>query len=342
MKIVSVVGRKNTGKTSLTVRIIEELVRRGYKVATIKHSHHTMEMDKENTDTWRHKNAGSELVVGIGSTSFFNVKEILDLNRILYLIKTMGNFDFVVIEGFKSYKYPKIATSDDVVDEFTIKKVDSFSITYDEVKELVTKIENHSCDIIDTLFLDNCGFNDGEAIAKEIIKGNISTEELDKVDVALAIDNKVIGLNEFVADYIKQTMLGIVNSLNIDQYGAKDLNKIELIIDNREKRENKIELKEKKISLTINGKDIGINKFVNNFLIDTLTGMLNSLKIDNHRFNNVEIEITNKTDLTLIIDDKIIEINQFVNNIMIETIQSMVSSLNNIDEDIETLKIKIC
>ena len=49
MQIVSVVGRKNSGKTSLTVKIIEELKNRGYKVASIKHSHHQMEMDRENT-----------------------------------------------------------------------------------------------------------------------------------------------------------------------------------------------------------------------------------------------------------------------------------------------------
>ena len=54
MKIVSIVGKKNTGKTSLTVKVIEELTRRGYNVASIKHSHHSIEMDKENTDTWKH------------------------------------------------------------------------------------------------------------------------------------------------------------------------------------------------------------------------------------------------------------------------------------------------
>ena len=59
MKIVSVVGKKNTGKTSLTVKIIEELTKRGYNVCSIKHSHHTIEMDKENrhleTQTGRSK-----------------------------------------------------------------------------------------------------------------------------------------------------------------------------------------------------------------------------------------------------------------------------------------------
>ena len=110
MKIVSIVGRKNTGKTSLTVKVIEELSKRGYNVASIKHSHHTMEMDKENTDTWKHKQAGSNVVVGIGSTTFFNVRKEMDLNRLLFLIKYMDDIDFVVIEVFKKYNYPKIIT----------------------------------------------------------------------------------------------------------------------------------------------------------------------------------------------------------------------------------------
>ncbi len=217
MKIVSVVGRKNTGKTSLTVKIIEELTRRGYNVASIKHSHHEMEMDREHTDTWRHKLAGSNVVVGIGSTSFFNVRDILELNRLLFLIKFMDNVDFVVIEGFKSYNYPKIVTSLDVVDEYTIAEVDSFSITPEGVSDLVDTVEEKGHDIVDTLFLDECGFNDGDAIAKEIRKGTVKTEDLDKVNTFMSIDNTVIGLNEFVSDFIKKTVLGIIKTLHIEE-----------------------------------------------------------------------------------------------------------------------------
>ena len=140
MKIVSIVGKKNSGKTSLTVKVIEELTKRGYNVASIKHSHHTMEMDKENTDTWRHKQAGSNIVVGVGSTTFFNVRDDLDLNRILFLIKHLGNVDFVIIEGFKRYNYPKIATSPDVVDKYTIKEVDSFNINQKSNTISISKI----------------------------------------------------------------------------------------------------------------------------------------------------------------------------------------------------------
>ena len=226
MKIVSIIGKKNTGKTSLTMKVIEELTKRGYNVASIKHSHHSIEMDKENTDTWMHKQAGSNLVVGVGSTTFFNVKAEYDLNRILYLLKHFDNFDFVIIEGYKSYNYPKIITSPDVRDEYTIKEVDSFTMNEKDISELADIIEKRGHDIVDTLFANNCGFNDGEAIAEEIRNENLSTDELDNIHSYLSIDNKVVGLNRFVSDYLKQNILGVIKTLNLDDYGVEDINKI--------------------------------------------------------------------------------------------------------------------
>ncbi|MEK7750140.1 MAG: molybdopterin-guanine dinucleotide biosynthesis protein MobB, partial [Planctomycetota bacterium] len=38
--VISIVGRSNSGKTTLIVKLVKELKSRGYKVATIKHSHH--------------------------------------------------------------------------------------------------------------------------------------------------------------------------------------------------------------------------------------------------------------------------------------------------------------
>ena len=65
MRIISIVGLKNTGKTSLTSKIIKELTNRDFKVASIKHSHHQMEMDHEGTDTYKQMESGSDFVVGI-------------------------------------------------------------------------------------------------------------------------------------------------------------------------------------------------------------------------------------------------------------------------------------
>lgn len=234
MQIISVAGKKNTGKTSLTMKIIKSLTKRGYKVASIKHTHHNMELDKEGTDTWKHKEAGSQLVVGVGSTTFFNVKQNMELERILFLIKTIADVDFVVIEGFKKYNYPKIATSPNVVDEYTIREVDSFTITPEEIEDLTDIIEEKGCEIINTLYHNGCGYNNGDGITKDIINGKITLEDLDSIDVTLSVDGKVVGVNKFVSDFMKQTILGMLKSLNLKNFDVdeENLNNIELLIKN--------------------------------------------------------------------------------------------------------------
>ncbi|OQD59503.1 molybdopterin-guanine dinucleotide biosynthesis protein B [Methanobrevibacter arboriphilus JCM 13429 = DSM 1125] len=266
IKIISVVGKKDTGKTSLTVKIIKELRKRSFKVATIKHSHHMLEMDRENTDTWKHKEAGSETVVGIGSRTFFNINKDLSLERLLFLIKLIDEPDFVVVEGFKNYNYAKISTSKEINDEFTLKNVDALNIKDSEIPKLVDLIENYSYDILDTLYIDNCGLNDAESIGKAIIsqsqerkdneKENIKENkeenkeenekkeiqkqlkelEVEDVEVLLSINEKVIGVNSFVSSFMKNSILGMLNSLKTEEYGIKDFDKVELVINNGNKK----------------------------------------------------------------------------------------------------------
>jgi len=235
IKIISVIGKKDTGKTSLTVKIIEELKKREFKVASIKHSHHKLEMDHKNTDTWKHKEAGSETVVGIGSRTFFNIDKDLPLERILFMIKLIDEPDFVVIEGFKDYKYAKISTSKELEDDFTLETVDALNIKDEEIPELVDLVEKYSYDIIDTLYTSNCGFNNGEFIGKAIVDQKIAIGDVDNIDVYLSIDEKVIGLNYFVNNFIKNSIVGMLKSLKTEEYGIEDFEKIELVINNGNK-----------------------------------------------------------------------------------------------------------
>src|SRR5690349_13974849 len=57
--MVAIIGRKNHGKTTLTVRLASALNRRGYRVMTIKHGSHTFNIDPETTDTYRHYHEGN-------------------------------------------------------------------------------------------------------------------------------------------------------------------------------------------------------------------------------------------------------------------------------------------
>ena len=342
MKIVSIVGKKNTGKTSLTVKIIEELTKRGYNVASIKHSHHSIEMDKENTDTWKHKQAGANLVVGVGSTTFFNAGQEMDLNRILFLIKHLDEFDFVIIEGYKSYNYPKIITSPDVRDEYTIKEVDSFSITPKQVSQLADIIEDKGHDIVDTLFANNCGFNNGESIAREIRKGNLTVNDLDKTHSYLSIDGKVVGLNRFVSDYLKQNVIGVINTLNLEDFGVSDIGKIELIIPNENTPQNPSDAN---CTILINGKNLDINEFTNNIVSNSIKGMVKSLKTEDN-IKTIDIEISNinvdLTDagITVKTNGHDVEINKFTQGILKETIYAIINSLKT-DEKISKITIKV-
>ena len=343
MKIVSIVGKKNTGKTSLTVKVIEELTKRGYNVASIKHSHHSIEMDKENTDTWKHKQAGANLVVGVGSTTFFNVKKEHDLNRILYMLKHFDDFDFVVIEGYKRYNYPKIITSPDVEDDYTIKEVDSFTIDEEGVSQLADLIEERGHDIVDTLFANNCGFNNGEVIAREIRQGNLSVDDLDKIHSYLSIDGKVVGLNRFVSDYFKQSVTGIINTLNLDEYDVEDIGKIELVIPNESAPRNAIE---SECSILINNDNLEINGFTKNIVSNSIKGMINAIKTeDDVKLIYVEIKNINSNDLrtadiALKTNNHDVEINDFTQGILKETIFAIINTLK-IDSEIKDIKIEV-
>ena len=343
MKIVSIVGKKNSGKTSLTVKVIEELTKRGYNVASIKHSHHTMEMDKENTDTWRHKQAGSNIVVGVGSTTFFNVRDDLDLNRILFLIKHLDNVDFVIIEGFKRYNYPKIATSPDVVDKYTIKEVDSFNINQKGIDELIDLIQKHGHDIVDTLFANNCGYNDGEVIASKIRSGEITTDDLDKTHSYLSIDGEVVGLNRFVSDYLKKNVLGFISTLNLEDYNVDDVKNIELLIPEKSQSE-KDDFTE--IEVLINDKQLEINNFTKNITANSINAMVKSLKTKDD-IKTIEIEISNivkenltTSNISLKTDGENVEINDFTKGILKETIYAMINSLKT-DCEIKKIEIKL-
>ena len=107
--ILSVVGRSNAGKTTLIVKMIAELVRRGYRVATIKHNRHGFEIDHEGKDSWRHKQAGARITVIASPHQVAVVEDIEKDYDISELVdRYLRNVDIVLSEGFKKNPHPKI------------------------------------------------------------------------------------------------------------------------------------------------------------------------------------------------------------------------------------------
>ncbi|MCE5213873.1 MAG: molybdopterin-guanine dinucleotide biosynthesis protein B [Methanobacterium sp.] len=230
MKIVTISGTKNTGKTTLVTLIVSELVKRGYQVGTIKHTHH--DFDLEGKDTFKHQKAGAELVVGSGENTFFSINEKFELKKILKKIKCIKELDFVVIEGFKFENYPKISTTEEK-DDFTITNVDVFKISPEEVISLADLIEKRTYGLISDNDCGNCGYETCQEMAQNIIKGNI-TEEKCKMkklnELELFIDDKMIPLNPFVQDILKRSIMGMISTLKTDN--TENQEKVELLIRN--------------------------------------------------------------------------------------------------------------
>ncbi len=107
--ILSIVGKSNTGKTTLIERLIPELVRRGWRVATIKHNRHGFQMDHEGKDSWRHRNAGARMTV---VASPHEVALTADAPRDYTMAELRDLFirdvDLVLAEGFKKNPHPKV------------------------------------------------------------------------------------------------------------------------------------------------------------------------------------------------------------------------------------------
>ncbi len=107
--IIGIAGWKNSGKTTLAVRLVEELTGRGFRVSTIKHAHHALRLDEEGTDSARHRAAGATQVAVVSSRRWALMTEgpEPDFADILGRLDTC---DVVIVEGYKSQQIRKIET----------------------------------------------------------------------------------------------------------------------------------------------------------------------------------------------------------------------------------------
>ena len=107
--MISVVGKSDSGKTTLLEKLIRELTLRGYRIGSIKHDAHSFEIDREGKDSWRHKQAGAVLTI-ISSPSKIAMVVDSDHDHTLDELreKFISNVDLILTEGYKRGNLPKI------------------------------------------------------------------------------------------------------------------------------------------------------------------------------------------------------------------------------------------
>jgi len=105
--VFGITGWKNAGKTTLTERLVAEFVRRGWRVATIKHAHHAADIDKPGTDSFRHRAAGAAEVALVTGQRYAIMREQAEPTMAEVLAR-LAPADLVLVEGFKNDPHPKI------------------------------------------------------------------------------------------------------------------------------------------------------------------------------------------------------------------------------------------
>ena len=144
MKVISVVGTKKTGKTTLVAALVASLARHG-KVGTIKNmAGHPV----DRGDTKRHFDAGADVVIGLGEARLKVTRDRGDLNCALAELEADG-VNYAVVEGFKHSSLPKIVMADievtNAVRKVRLAEVDEALV--EELAEMVRGMEDYRAEV---------------------------------------------------------------------------------------------------------------------------------------------------------------------------------------------------
>jgi molybdopterin-guanine dinucleotide biosynthesis protein B len=197
--IISIVGKSDSGKTTLIEKLIPELTRRGYRIATVKHDIHGFDVDREGKDSWRHKQAGAHTVV---ISSLKKVALIRDVEKDLRLEeireKLIQDVDLILSEGYKKDVQPKIEI-------FRKEKHKQLLCTKDD--HLIAIVSNKKFRVgVPCFFLDNI-----KGIADFIEKKYLQSER--EGEVSLKVDGRRIPMTPFVKNFVTGTIKGMLTSL---------------------------------------------------------------------------------------------------------------------------------
>lgn len=204
--IISVVGKSDSGKTTFIEKLIPELNRRGYRVATIKHDTHGFEIDREGKDTWRHAQAGAQSVVISSRDRLALIKRVKQEHSLDQLSQLIDGVDLVITEGYKRANKPKI--------EILRTELDPVP--------LCNKDDNLLAVVVDRIEIDEsikagvgvpCFYWDDVAGVADYIEKKYLGTLGSKPQVELWVDSVDIPLSPFVQSIIERTIRGMVSSL---------------------------------------------------------------------------------------------------------------------------------
>ena len=194
--IVSIVGKSETGKTTLITKLIKELKSRGFHVTTIKHTAQDISFDQPDKDSWHHIQAGSEATVLSSPGGLALIKPVTQALTVEQVARHLGeDYDIILAEGFKQSNAPKI--------EVHRKEVGS---PLGNIKRLIAIVTDEPLDTKARQFSPD----DIKGLADLLEKGFIKPQ---RKRTLLYVNNTPVILTAFPREVIKNTLLGMISSL---------------------------------------------------------------------------------------------------------------------------------
>lgn len=110
MKLFGIAGWSGSGKTALVIRLLPEIIGRGFIVSTIKHAHHSFDIDTPGKDSYEHRRAGAAQVLVSSAERWALLHENFDAPEPVLdeLVARMDPVDLILVEGFKAEAMDRI------------------------------------------------------------------------------------------------------------------------------------------------------------------------------------------------------------------------------------------
>ena len=208
--IISIVGKSESGKTTLLEGLIAKLKQRGYRVAVIKHSAEDVEFDTINKDSWRFSQAGSEVSAVTSSHKlavFKNMAHDLSPQELSQFIGP--DYDMILTEGFKQGNHPKIEVH-----------------RQEQGKELVSSPEQLLAVVTDEpLNVEAPQFSKDEVpLIVDLIENTLTAQNGEDID--LFVNDTYIPINKPFKNLLFRTLVATVSGLK----GIKEVKSLRIFL----------------------------------------------------------------------------------------------------------------
>ena len=136
-RVIGLAGWSGSGKTVLLTKLIPLLTGRGLNVATIKHAHHSFEVDHPGKDSHEHRKAGASEVIVSSARRWVQIHEIAGAPEatLSELLGRVSPCDLVLVEGFKRENHPKLEVFREIVGKAPLHPHDKHIVAVASDKE---------------------------------------------------------------------------------------------------------------------------------------------------------------------------------------------------------------